>query len=71
MGANVARHTLEVLDTVCPVPAIELLTVAQAIDLQPDGLARLGQGTSRGTPKSADMLLTWCMTARPRPISRR
>ena len=47
MGANAARHTLEVLDNVRHVLAIELLTAAQAIDLRPDGPARLGHGTSR------------------------
>jgi histidine ammonia-lyase len=45
MGANAARHTLEILDNVRHVLAIELLTAAQAIDLRPDGPARLGQGT--------------------------
>ena len=47
MGANAARHTLEILDNVRHVLAIELLTAAQAIDLRPDGPARLGHGTSR------------------------
>ena len=47
MGANAARHTLEVLDNVRHVLAIELLTAAQAIDLRPDGPARLGQRTTR------------------------
>jgi histidine ammonia-lyase len=47
MGANAARHALEVLDNVRHVLAIELLTAAQAIDLRPDGQARLGHGTSR------------------------
>jgi len=47
MGANAARHTLEILDNVRHVLAIELLTAAQAIDLRPDGPARLGRGTSR------------------------
>ncbi len=47
MGANAARHTLEILDNVRHVLAIELLTAAQAIDLRPDGKARLGQGTAR------------------------
>ncbi len=46
MGANAARHTREVLDNVRHVLAIELLTAAQAIDLRPDGPARLGRGTS-------------------------
>jgi histidine ammonia-lyase len=47
MGANAARHALEVLDNVRHVLAIELLTAAQAIDLRPDGPARLGHGTCR------------------------
>ena len=47
MGANAARHTLEMLDNVRHVLAIELLTAAQAIDLRPDGPVRLGHGTSR------------------------
>jgi histidine ammonia-lyase len=47
MGANAARHTLEILDNVRHVLAIELLTAAQAVDLRPDGPARLGHGTSR------------------------
>lgn len=47
MGANAARHTLEILENVRHVLAIELLTAAQAIDLRPDGPSCLGQGTSR------------------------
>jgi histidine ammonia-lyase len=47
MGANAARHAREILDNVRHVLAIELLTTAQAIDLRPDGPARLGHGTSR------------------------
>lgn len=46
MGANSARHTLEILDNVRYVIAIELLTAAQAIDLRENGAARLGKGTS-------------------------
>lgn len=45
MGANSARHTLQILDNVQTILAIELLTAAQAIDLRPDGPARLGRGT--------------------------
>jgi histidine ammonia-lyase len=41
MGANAARHTREILDNVRHVLAIELLTAAQAVDLRPDGIARL------------------------------
>jgi histidine ammonia-lyase len=45
MGANAARHTLEVLDNVRYILAVELLTAAQAIDLRENGPARLGQMT--------------------------
>lgn len=45
MGANAARHALEIVDNVRRIIAIELLTAAQAIDLRPDGPARLGAGT--------------------------
>jgi histidine ammonia-lyase len=47
MGANAARHTLEILENVRNVLAIELLTAAQAVDLRPHGTDRLGQGTSK------------------------
>ncbi|HEY6406270.1 MAG TPA: histidine ammonia-lyase [Ktedonobacteraceae bacterium] len=47
MGANAARHALEIVDNVRHILAIELLTAAQAIDLRPDGPARLGDATSR------------------------
>jgi histidine ammonia-lyase len=47
MGANAARHTLEILENVRNVLAIELLTAAQAIDLRPQGVDRLGVGTAR------------------------
>jgi len=47
MGANAARHALEILDNVRRVVAIELLTAAQAVDLRPDGPARLGRGTAQ------------------------
>ena len=47
MGANAARHTLEILENVRSVLAIELLTAAQAIDLRPHGIDRLGLGTTR------------------------
>jgi histidine ammonia-lyase len=47
MGANAARHCLEILENVRTVLAIELMTAAQAIDLRPDGPARLGQGTAK------------------------
>jgi histidine ammonia-lyase len=46
MGANAARHTLEILENVRHILAIELLTAAQAIDLRPNGPNRLGSGTS-------------------------
>ncbi len=45
MGANAARHALEVIDNVRHIVAIEMITAAQAIDLRPDGPARLGRGT--------------------------
>ncbi len=47
MGANAARHALEIVANVRQITAIELLTAAQAIDLRPDGPARLGRGTTR------------------------
>jgi histidine ammonia-lyase len=46
MGANAARHTLEILENVRHIIAVEFLTAAQAVDLRPDGPARLGRGTS-------------------------
>lgn len=46
MGANAARHTREVIDNVRRVLAIEFLTAAQAIDLRPNGVQRLGRGTA-------------------------
>ena len=46
MGANAARHAMEILANVRNILAIELLTASQAIDLLPDGPARLGRGTS-------------------------
>ncbi len=45
MGANAARHALEIVRNVRTVVAIELLNAAQAVDLRPDGPARLGRGT--------------------------
>ena len=45
MGANAARHCLEIMENVCYVLAVELMTAAQAIDLREDGPARLGEGT--------------------------
>lgn len=47
MGANAARHAREILENVRRVIAIELMTACQAIDLRPDGPARLGRGTAR------------------------
>jgi histidine ammonia-lyase len=46
MGANSARHALEIIDNVRTVVAIEFLVASQAIDLRPDGPARLGRGTA-------------------------
>lgn len=45
MGANAARHTLEIVDNVRYILAIELLTAAQAIDLRTDGPAQLGHAS--------------------------
>lgn len=45
MGANAARHTLEIVDNVRHILAIELLTAAQAIDLRSSGPDKLGAGT--------------------------
>lgn len=46
MGANAARHTLEIIENLHHILAIELLTAAQAVDLRSDGPARLGRGTA-------------------------
>ena len=46
MGANAARHALEIIENVRQVVAIELLTAAQAIDLREEGARRLGRGTA-------------------------
>ena len=44
MGANGARHLLEIIDNVTNVVAIELLCAAQAIDLRDNGKEKLGIG---------------------------
>ena len=44
MGANAARHTIEILENLRHIVAIELLSAAQAVDLRetgPNGLAPL------------------------------
>jgi histidine ammonia-lyase len=41
MGANAGRHTLEVLDNLRHIVAIELMAAAQAVDLREDGPDRL------------------------------
>lgn len=46
MGANAARHTLEVIENLTQILAVEFLTAAQAIELRQDGPDRLGQGTA-------------------------
>lgn len=46
MGANAARHALEVVENLTQILAVELLTAAQAIELRDDGPTRLGQGTT-------------------------
>lgn len=48
MGANAARHALEIVANTQRIVAIELITAAQAVDLRPDGPARLGRGTREG-----------------------
>ncbi len=46
MGANAARHGLEILENVRTVVAVELVTAAQAVELRERGAERLGQGTA-------------------------
>ncbi len=46
MGANGARHALEILENVSSVLAIELLCAAQAIDLREGGPERLAPATA-------------------------
>jgi len=46
MGANAARHCLEILSNTRTVLSIELITAAQAVDLRPEGPERLGAGTA-------------------------
>jgi len=58
MGANAARHALEILDNVRWVLAIELLAAAQAIDLRPGGPALLGRGTARAHAAIRGRVLT-------------
>ena len=45
MGANAARHTMEIIDNVRNIIAIEYLTAAQGIYLRPEGPEKLGIGT--------------------------
>jgi histidine ammonia-lyase len=45
MGANAARHALEIVENVRNIIAIELLCSAQGVDLRSEGPARLGRGT--------------------------
>jgi histidine ammonia-lyase len=56
MGANAARHALEILDNVRHIIAIELLTAVQAVDLRPDGPARLGRGTAAAYARSREQV---------------
>lgn len=51
MGANAARHALEIVDNVRNITAIELLTAAQAVDLRPNGPARLARATAAAYAK--------------------
>ena len=46
MGANAARHTLEIIVNVRHILAIEMLTAAQGIDLRQEGANQLGVGTA-------------------------
>lgn len=46
MGANAARHGMEILENVRTVLAVELVTAAQAVDLRRNGEERLGRGTA-------------------------
>jgi histidine ammonia-lyase len=46
MGANAARHGLEILSNVRTVLAVELVVACQAIDLRDAGPERLGRGTA-------------------------
>jgi histidine ammonia-lyase len=46
MGGNAALHAMQIARNVRTVIAIELLTAAQAIDLRPDGVQRLGRGSA-------------------------
>lgn len=45
MGANGARHLMEIVRNVTNVLAIELMCAAQAIDLREEGIERLGPKT--------------------------
>lgn len=45
MGANGARHLMEIVKNVTQVIGIELMCAAQAIDLRENGVAGMGEGT--------------------------
>ena len=45
MGANGARHLMEIVRNVTYVLGIELMCAAQAIDLRENGVAEMGEGT--------------------------
>ncbi len=47
MGANGARHLMEIVKNVTYVIGIELMCAAQAIDLRENGVARMGKATRR------------------------
>lgn len=51
MGANAARHAMEIAENVRNILAIEMMTAAQGIDLRPDGPARLAPGTAAAFKK--------------------
>jgi histidine ammonia-lyase len=66
MGANAARHALEIVDNLRYIVVIELLVAAQGVDLRAGGPARLGRGTAaahavvrrRVAPLAHDRVLT-------------
>lgn len=66
MGANGARHALEIIENVTNIIAIELLTAAQAIDLRPNGPQRLGKGTALAYKAIREKV---CTVESDRPLS--
>ncbi len=66
MGANAARHALEVLENLTQILAVEYLTAAQAIELRQDGPARLGEGTAAAFARVRESV---AFLERDRPLS--